>query len=225
MAKKENNSEIGVYRSALIIVFLILMVSISDSCQKDKQNQNLLNNIAQLNFDKQEFETTITKNKERLSSQSQIILTQKEAIKNGLIEIDRLKKIKSKVRVVTKTKIDTVYVPYTKKIIDTVSNKLDYRNYFDYVEPKDWFRINGYASKNGLTIDSLSVKNELSIYIADKKLGLFKKSKPSVMVLSKNPYTETVEMSNVVIKNYKPFYKKNLFWGGLGLLGGFLLAR
>lgn len=225
MWQKIKNMEASIYRMALIIVSLLLTVSILDSCEKDRQNKNLQNNIAQLNFDKQKFETTITKNKQQLSSQSQIILTQKEAIKNGLIQIDRLKKIKSKVRVVTKTKIDTVYVPYTKKIIDTVSGKLDYRNYFDYVEPNDWFKINGYASKNGLTIDSLSVKNELSIYIADKKLGLFRKSKPSVMVLSKNPYTETVEMSNVIIKNYKPFYKKNLFWGGLGLLGGFLLAR
>jgi ADP-heptose:LPS heptosyltransferase len=77
------------------------------------------------------------------------------------------------------------------------------------------------------TIENITkyFKNDYSIYIADRKMGLFKKAQPEVLLLNKNPFTETIQMSNVVIVVEKPFYKKNLFWAGAGLIGGFLLSK
>lgn len=215
-----------VYRMLFIISVMLVLVFAMESCEKERQNQRLANNLSKIDLENQKFKTELNKKNEKITSQSQIILTQKEAIDNGLIEIEKLKNIKSKVRVVTETKIDTVFIPYTKTVIDTSFNgKLEYKNYFDYIEPKGWYSISGFASNLGLNIDSLRVKNDYSIYIADKKLGLFKKAEPQVILLNKNPYTETVQMSNVVIVVEKPFYKKNLFWSGVGLLGGYLLAK
>lgn len=215
------------YKSVAILSLLFLGVSVMDSCEKDKENSNLLNNLSALNLENQSFKTEIKKNNEKLTSQDQIILTQKQAIDNGLIEIKKLKNIKSKVRIVTKTKIDTVFIPYTKTVVDTtlLDNGFDYKNYFDYAEPKGWYSLSGFASNLGIGIDSLRIKNDYSIYIADKKLNMFGKSKPEVILLNKNPYTETIQMNNVVIKVYTPFYQKNGFWAGVGFLGGFLLAK
>jgi hypothetical protein len=205
---------------------MLLLISSLDSCEKDAQNERLKNNIAKINIENQSFKNEITKSNEKISSQSQIILTQKEAIDNGIIEIERLKNIKSKVRVVTQTVIDSVFVPYTQTSIDSSFNgKVEFKNYFDYLEPKGWYSLKGYASNLGLHIDSLKVKNDYSIYIADRKMGLFKKAQPEVLLLNKNPFTETIQMSNVVIVVEKPFYKKNLFWAGAGLIGGFLLSK
>lgn len=214
------------YRVLFVIAVMFLLVSLLDSCEKDQQNKRLQENLSKIDLENQKFKNEVNEKNETISSQSQLLLTQKEAIDNGLIEIERLKNIKSKVRVVTETKIDTLFIPYNNTVIDTASNgKLEYKNYFDYFEPKGWYSIKGYASNFGLNIDSLRVKNDYSIYIADKKLGLFKKPEPQVLLLNKNPYTETIKMSNVVIVVEKPFYKKNLFWGGVGLFGGFLLAK
>jgi hypothetical protein len=206
---------------------MLLLISSLDSCEKDAQNERLKNNIAKINIENQSFKNEITKSNEKISSQSQIILTQKEAIDNGIIEIERLKNIKSKVRVVTQTVIDSVFIPYTQiKYTDSsFKDKVEFKNYFDYLEPKGWYSIKGYATNLGINIDSLRVKNDYSIYIADKKLGLFKKPDPQVLLLNKNPFTETIQMSNVVIVVEKPFYNKNVFWGGVGLVGGFLLAK
>lgn len=215
------------YRSVAILSLLFLGVTMMDSCEKDKENANLLNNLSALNLENQSFKTEIQKNNDKLTSQDQIILTQKQAIDNGLIEIKKLKNIKSKVRIVTKTTIDTVFIPYTKIVKDTtlLDKGYEYKNYFDYVEPKGWYSLSGYASNLGIGIDSLNIKNDYSIYIADKKLNLFGKSKPEVILLNKNPYTETIQMNNVVIKVYTPFYRKNTFWAGVGFVGGFLLAK
>ena len=214
------------YRILLMISLLFLVVSMLDSCEKEVQNENLLKNIASLDIESQRFKTEIKKNGDKINSQNQIILTQKQAIDNGLIEIDGLKRIKSKVSVVTNTKIDTIFIPYNRVVVDSSSSKpIEYRNYFDYQEPKGWYSLSGYSSELGITLDSLNVKNDFSIYIADKKVNLFGKSNPEVLLLNKNPYTETIQMQNVVITIYKPFYNKNSFWAGVGFIGGVLLAK
>ncbi len=214
------------YRSFSIFVLLLLAISMLDACEKDKVNKNLLRNIESLDITNQKFKTELNKNKEKVTSQNQIILTQQQAIDNGLIEIKKLKKIKSKVRLVTNTKIDTVFIPYNRVVVDSSSTEpIQFRNYFDYQEPKGWYSLSGYASQLGIGIDSLRVKNDYSIYIADKKLNIFGKSNPEVILLNKNPYTETIQMQNVIIKVYTPFYKKNTFWAGVGFVGGYLLAK
>ncbi len=197
-----------------------------DACERDKVNKNLLRNIESLDITNQKFKTELNKNKEKVTSQNQIILTQQQAIDNGLIEIKKLKKIKSKVRLVTNTKIDTVFIPYNRIVVDSSSTEpIQFRNYFDYQEAKGWYSLSGYASQLGIGIDSLRVRNDYSIYIADKKLNIFGKSNPEVLLLNKNPYTETIQMQNVIIKVYTPFYKKNTFWAGVGFVGGYLLAK
>lgn len=214
------------YRSLSIFVLFLLAISMLDACERDKVNKNLLRNIESLDITNQKFKTELNKNKEKVTSQNQIILTQQQAIDNGLIEIKRLKKIKSKVRLVTNTKIDTVFIPYNRIVVDSSSTEpIQFRNYFDYQEPKGWYSLSGYASQLGIGIDSLRVRNDYSIYIADKKLNIFGKSNPEVLLLNKNPYTETIQMQNVIIKVYTPFYKKNTFWAGVGFVGGYLLAK
>lgn len=209
----------------IILLSILCIILFFDSCQNRKLNKILNHNLTEIGFKNQNFKTEVTKLGDSLNIQSQIILSQKQAIENNLIEIKRLKNIKSKVSVITQTKIDTLFIPYKKTTNDTIYANANTKNtnYFDYTEK--WFSINGFATDEGININSLSVKNDFSIYIADRKMGLFKKSKPSVMLINKNPYTETIKMNNVVIEYHQPFYKKNWFWGSVGFLGGVLIAK
>lgn len=215
------------YKILFLISVLICMLLFSKGCEQKKINNNLISNISQLNFKNQKFKTQLTKTGDSINIQNQIILTQKQAIDNGLIEIERLKKIKSRVSVITKTKIDTLFIPYDKIIKDTIyENEIySFKKFFNYKDPKDWFSLNGYVTDKGIGLDNIYVKNDYTIYIADTKLGLFKKSVPSVLLVNRNPNTQTISMNNLVIKNYKPFYKENWFWGGVGLIGGFIIAK
>jgi hypothetical protein len=227
MSYKETRTKtIKVYRALLLVIGLMLVVSMMDSCEKESEKQVLLGNLQSLDISNQKFKTELNKNNEKITSQNQIILTQKQAIDNGYIEISKLKKIKSKVRILTTTDIDTIFIPYNRIVIDSSSSEQkEFRNYFDYQEPKGWYSISGYSSRLGIGIDSLKVKNDFSIYIADKKINLFGKSTPEVLLLNKNPYTEAIKMQNIVITVYRPFYQKNTFWAGVGFIGGYLLAK
>ncbi len=214
------------YKNWFYILLIFLIVQTVDSCEGHKKIQSLNSVISNLDIENQKFKTELNKKDEKVISQAQIIISQKEAIRNGLIEIDKLKKIKSKVKIVTETKVDTVYIEYYKTIIDSLNQEpFEYKNYFDYQEPKGWYSINGYATNLGLGIDSLRVKNDFSIYIADKKLNIFGKSNPEVILLNKNPYTETIKMHNIVIRYEQPFYNNKYLWAGIGFVGGVLLAK
>jgi hypothetical protein len=214
------------YKNWFYVLLIFLIVQTVDSCEGHKKIESLNSVIRNLDIENQKFKTDLNKKDEKVTSQAQIIISQKEAIRNGLIEIDKLKKIKSKVQIVTQTKVDTVYIEYYKTIIDSLNQEpFDYKNYFDYQEPKGWYSINGYATNLGIGIDSLRVKNDFSIYIADKKLNLFGKSNPEVILLNKNPYTETIKMHNIVIQVEQPFYNNKLLWAGIGFVGGVIIAK
>ncbi len=214
------------YRNWFYVLAVVLLIQFAGSCEKDKEINALNSVISNLDIEKQKFITETNKKNEQITSQAQIIISQKQAIENKLIEIKRLKNIKSKVKFVTETKVDTVYVEYYKQVIDTLNNQpFHYKNYFDYVEPEGWYSLSGYATNLGVGIDSLRIKNDFSIYIADKKLNLFGKSNPEVILLNKNPYTETIKMHNIVIKVEQPFYNNKFLWGGIGFIGGVLLSK
>jgi hypothetical protein len=214
------------YKNWFYVLLIFLVVQTVDSCEGHKKIESLNSVIRNLDIENQKFKTDFNKKNEKVTSQAQIIISQKEAIKNGLIEINKLKKIKSKVKIVTQTKVDTVYIEYYKTVIDSLNEKpFDYKNYFDYKEPKGWYSISGYATNLGIGIDSLRIKNDFSIYIADKKLNIFGKSNPEVILLNKNPYTETIKMHNIVIRYEQPFYNNKYLWAGLGFVGGVLLAK
>lgn len=211
--------------NALMIFIALFLLLLNEQCTNQDSIQRLNKNIVNLGLENQTFKTEKTKTSELISSQAQIILTQKEAMNNGVIELKRVKKLKSKVRIVSETRIDTVFVPFTEELVVNEDGNTETVFKFDYKEPKDWYSLNGYVNSKGLGIDNLTVKNDYTIYIADTKMGMFKKTVPEVLLVNKNPYTETINMNNIVIIYEKPFYKKNGFWFGVGVVGGILIAK
>ena len=204
---------------ALLVVVCLLFLR---SCQLEKDYNRVSSALTVADLKNQKFETELNEKGEQLATQKQLILSQEEALENNLLQIEELKKykrIKSKTEIVTKTEIDTVYVAY-EPINENDSTYVPipdgfFRN-FSYTEKDDWYKFSGSVSEKGLTMNNMEIKNKYSLLIADKKLGLFSKPEPQVILTNSNPYTNTVSMNNVQIKFEKPFYKKEWFWFVLG---------
>ena len=178
--------------------------------------------MSKFELKEQKYLETISENGNRIVEQEQIILSQTDAINNNLLEIKRLKEIKSQVIINTITQIDSVFVPF---VMDSTTNDtLGLDNYI--IIPKrfslaeKWYSINGSINKTGLLIDTLSFNNKLSLTIGNKSQGIFKKPKPIVLVEYSNPYVSTTSMQNIVIKNELKFYDKKSFWFGIGIVSG-----
>ena len=154
-----------------------------------------------------------TKKGKIITSQELLIVTKDTEKEMLLVENQRLKDIKSEVRVITKTKLKEVMIPYDKT--DVSVGKKIFR-----VQDK-WYGVSGKVLDSGVMIDSMSFKNELVVTIGEKKNGMFKKRTPVVDILNKNPYSSTDEVYNVVIEpNPKKFWQKRGFQMGMSAVVG-----
>jgi hypothetical protein len=149
----------------IIIGFLIILLLLSN--RRANNYQDIISNV---NLENQEFKSKSLKNGEKLYEQEQIILSQKEAIKNGLLELENLKKIESQVKIVTVTKIDTVLISH----IDTVIRKIDGSDYLklpqNYNFGNDFFNFDANIDVNGLFVNNINIYNETKINVGYKSL-------------------------------------------------------
>ena len=205
---------------ALLLILSILLVCgwVNERAELKEYKDQMLN----FELQEQRFLETISEDGTFLSEQSQIILSQKDAIDNHLLEIKNLKKIKSQVIVNTITKVDSVFIPF---VLDSlIKDTLVLDNYI--IVPKrfslldDWYSFDGTIKKGGVLLDSISFSNRLSLTIGSKSNGFFKKPKPIVLVEYSNPYVRTTSMQNIIIKDDLKFYDKKGFWYGFGIISG-----
>ena len=209
----------------IVLLLIVILLMVCGYYNSRAELSDFKNQMSKFELKEQKYLETISENGNRIVEQEQIILSQTGAINNNLLEIKRLKEIKSQVIVNTITQIDSVFVPF---VMDSTSNDtLGLDNYI--IIPKrfslaeKWYSINGSINKTGLLIDTLNFNNELSLTIGSKSQGLFKKPKPIVLVEYSNPYVSTTSMQNIVIKNELRFYDKKSFWFGVGVGTGVLL--
>jgi hypothetical protein len=205
---------------ALLLVFSILMVCgwVYEKAELKEYKDQML----KFELNEQKYLETLDENGSKIVEQEQIILSQKDAIDNHLVEIKNLKKIKSQVIVNTITKVDSVFIPFVSDT--TIKDTLVLDNYilvpqrFSLLD--EWYSFDGTIKKGGVLLDSISFNNELSLTIGNKSMGFLKKSKPIVLVEYSNPHVSTTGMQNIIIKDDLKFYDKKGFWYGFGVVSG-----
>ena len=183
--------------------------------------------IGKLELDNQFFEEKLNDDSIKIAEQEQLILSQKDAIDLGILEIENLKKVKSQVKTITEIQIDSIPVPYTETIYisDTIYPKgvIEVPKRFNLT--KEHYSFNGLILKEGLLVDSIVIPNEMKLTIGNKSGGIFKKSIPIVKLENSNPYLSTIDMNNVIIEDEKKFYDRKVFWLGVGLVGGIIIMK
>jgi len=218
----------------LIIVALIilLILLVCGWWNKYVQLSDYQNQLTKFELSEQKFIEKNNENGEKIIEQEQLILTQKQAIAHQLIEIDNWKKIKSKVIIRTNTLIDSVLIPFTDTIIDTIWHTDSLNNFisipknFELINPH--YTINGKVLKNGVQLDTFALFNKSEITIGYKKNGFFKKSLPIVELKNSNPYILTDQLNNVIINDNKKWWQKNSTWFTIGVgatIGTILILR
>lgn len=127
----------------------------------------------------QVIETQNVKDFLKIKSSDSIILDLQKTVKQYK---KKLKEKGSVTNFTTETLYDTIYT--TK---DTLVDK-NFR-YSDTIHNNYIFSV--FGIKDGLTHYSLKVKNSYSVIIGQESQGWFKRPKPFVEIINKNPYSET----------------------------------
>ena len=188
---------------------------------------NYKSQVEKFDLKTQVFTQKLLEDSTKLAEQDQVILTQKDAIRLGLLEIENIKKVKSKVKTITEIQIDSIIVRFTDtlKVSDTIYQKGIIKVPKRFLVAKDNYTLGGVIRTKDILFDSLLIPNTVEITIGYKDNGFLKKSTPIVEVTNSNPYLNIVDMNNVITKENKRFYQKPIFWAGVGLLGGIIIAK
>lgn len=202
------------YRLTLVVLILAIIFLVWDGCSKKAQLSSFKENIQKLKVGNQYFKETISKNKEKIAEQKQIILSQDDAIDQELLMINDFKKVKAQVKVINRTIVDSIYVPFEVKVTDTLLVENESDKAFSFND--EFFGIYGTAKKNGILFDSVYFVNDLTLTIGNQSKGFFKKSEPIVQVKYTNPYTTTTSMNNVIIQNELKWYDRKMSWFLIG---------
>lgn len=204
------------------LILLIALLSFS-LVGKHSESRDFKEQMSRFAKSELQYVEELDKNGDMLIEQEQIILTQKDAIAQGLLVIEGLKKVKSQVVVVTNTVVDTFIVSH----IDTVVSVIDGFSYLklpqEYSFSNDFVGFNAEVNTVGLRVDNISILNESTITIGYVRGGLFKPLKPVIQLKNTNPYILTSSVSNIVIKEKTDLLHDKRAWGVVGLFLGILI--
>ena len=212
----------GKWKSHLIWL-IILLIFCGIIYGKQQSINSFKSQMQKFQLDNLAFEEEINEKGERIVSQEQIILSQKDAIKQGLLKIDKLKKVQSQVNVVTETIIDTFIVSHTDTIVQYIDGDAFLKLPHTYNYYTEHLNFGAVISNKGLKVNNISILNTSTITIGYKNNGLFRKSTPIVELKNSNPYVQTNSVGNVVIEQKKNPLTNHKVWGGVGLLIGLML--
>lgn len=227
----------------IVLVFLIILLMIK-GCEDKFIKSSMTEQLSKYKLSNKEFTTKRLLDSSTIAQQTQTILTQSEAAKLGLINLEgEIVKLQSQVAISQRLRYRNVDVPFipenfadttswqfkfrhgdtSKSIIDSLlSNSVIVPKKFS-VQDK-WLVIGGVVKKNNVTIDSILIPNKTSVTLGWKRQGFLNMMKvPVLEVKNSNPNLSVVDINNVVIKEKKGLLQKPLFWLGLGLLGGFFI--
>jgi len=209
----------------LIIMGLVIVILGLGTCygyRKDLANQAMINDLQAESLSKdQRFIEKIKQDSSKEYRQNQLLSSERNARILAEDEANRFKKISQVTKLQLKVVHDTILAEYTNT--DTIYKAVPIGAEFAY-ETK-WDTIQGKVDSTGIQITkNVTNLGELTTIVGYEKQGLFKKSKPVVLVTTENPSVRITSMSNVVVKQPKP---KRLAWliSGIavGITGGILL--
>ena len=185
---------------------------------------------------------------QELATQKLNVIERDKEIEKQLLKNSELKSLVTQVRTESKTSINNMLAKYEQDAFIEVSAMVvehpgsdDYiaadttkieaikvGTKFSLVDTGNWYMLRGSVQRSGILIDSLGIRNELTVNIGNKRVkgikGLFGKTEPTVEMINNNPYTSTMSMNNIHIKETpKKWWQTKAAFFTAGIIGGLMV--
>jgi hypothetical protein len=220
------------------LLLIVIIVLLWRSCESERDRSKLISQLGDYKLKEKVFEVQRLKDSSTLATQTQTIMTQKEAISMGLLELEKsMKEVQSQVKQRSTTTIIEKQVPFipdgyadTTGVVKNENGEVIRRDSIAvpsrFKLNEKWFNVDGYVKKDGLIIDSLSIPNKTIVTIGYKKAGFLNLSKDAVVqVKNENPYVNVTGLDNIVIKKKKKIWQNPLVHIGVGVVLGYYITK
>jgi|TARA_R110000744_G_scaffold287065_1_gene398315 hypothetical protein len=215
------------YKLIMILNIVVIFLLFRGFFNANQKLSEYKNTMQKFDLKEQVYIEKLKENGSKIIEQEQVFLNEKDAIKNNLLKVKKdLKKVKNQIKYITKIEIDSFFIPFdSQNNTDIDSVKL--KKTFSLVD--EFYNINGYVNKDGVLINKISFHNDMTITIANKKNGIFKKSIPIIQIENSNPYIVNESLKNITIKNNLKWYEKRsnmlLIGFATGIATGIVLTK
>ena len=152
-----SNKRSIILKLSVVVLTILIILLVWDGCSKKALLSAYKKQMSKLEFTNQSFEEVVNKDGKKIIEQEQLILSQKDAIQNNFLDLDKMKKVQSQVRIKNIYQIDSVFIPY----IDTIIIENTKYKSFVFGVNNDSYNIFGKTNEGGILIDSLSFKNNI----------------------------------------------------------------
>jgi len=204
------------------IIFIAVIIFLLSQWFSNWQNYRLSKDtISGLNSEIKKYQLD---NGQLVSSKQSAILTAKqfrEQIANSDKTIKELtskfSKIKSVTKTVTNTRIDTIVMNYTDSIPCVFERK-------DAIF-HDHYSLAYKSTQHGVEITDLAIPDSIVMVSGYKRKWFLGRKTQTFDITHSNPFVEEETIQHIEIQEKKRFYQTDVFKIGVGLIGGFLIAK
>ncbi|MGH2666052.1 DUF6549 family protein [Flavobacterium sp.] len=161
----------------------------------------------------------------RITASHEVIVFQNKAQQKQLIEKDAELKamanefanVKSTVKIMTITKFDTIRqtfevpVPFDFERIGSIEN--------------EWYNLGYKINQNGLEIEPFQTWTDINVVTGFKKKWFLGKKYYTTDVTATNPFIAIPEVKSTEVQIPVKWYETTLFKIGVGVIGGYLIAK
>ena len=207
-------------KSLVIILGVVIALLSFSLIGKSIEHDNFKHQLSKFRKSEQSYQEVVDEQGDRIIEQEQILLSQSDAIEQGLLEIDRLKKVSSQVRIVTELVVDTLIMTHTDTVTITIDDNIYLKLPQSYSYSSEFLSVKAEIGAMGLSLDNISIYNENVITIGYKKNGFLRPLLPVVIIKNTNPYMNTTQVSNIVIEPKTNLISDKRVWA----VGGFILG-
>lgn len=220
------------------VLSIIVVLLLIDGCRQRAHNKNLVDQLSEYKIENQNYRSERQKDSSLIVTQNQTILSQKEALKLGLLELDnKIKQVQSQLQAKLKISVVEKDVPFIPTNYADTSGWVRDRNGTlvrtdsisvpqDYGLIEKWFKVKGTIKKTGIRIDTLDLPAKFTVTYGKEKSGFLGLGRtPVVQVKSDNPYIDVSSLNNIVVKKPKNILNSPFLYLGTGIILGIIVVK
>ena len=191
--------------------------------QHGKDTREALSTILTLEEQRNEFEVEVDTLGRQTAKQAVLLIDAKRDYDALSKQFTDLKKTKSQTRVVTHTRIDSIFVPTT--IVDTLYLDSDSLPVYRFQKQDEWFSISAQVFPTKTLIENVSFNNTMTFSHRWERKNFLAKKTYFVEVKNSNPYVTIYGVQNYQIQDHRRFWEQGKFWFAIGTGVGILITK
>ena len=201
---------------------LCIMLGV-EKCSHNQEVKDQFDVILTLQEQKTNFDIKIDELGAQSARQEVLLIDAQKGYEILLSDFKDLEKTKSQTKVITKTSIDSVFIPIVS--VDTIWIDKQKIPVYSFQDSTEFYFISGRVSPKEAFLKQISFTNNITFSQTWERKNFLAKKTYFVEVKNTNPFVTIQGVQNYEIKENTRFWEQGKFWFAVGTGVGILINK